>query len=64
MLLTLFILESHCFQPSPYFCGQYMATKQKQKIIALDKPIITTIMGKRRHQDKKTHCVLIELYRV
>ncbi|KAI9484257.1 MAG: hypothetical protein EXX96DRAFT_633416, partial [Benjaminiella poitrasii] len=45
LVLTKDIIETHCFQPSPYFCGQYMATRQKQKIIALDYPIITTIMG-------------------
>ncbi|KAI8642869.1 hypothetical protein BD408DRAFT_465398 [Parasitella parasitica] len=45
LVITKDIIETHCFQPSPYFCGQYMATKQKQKIIALDHPIITTIIG-------------------
>ncbi|KAI8087880.1 uncharacterized protein B0P05DRAFT_349226 [Gilbertella persicaria] len=45
LVMTKDIIESHCFQPSPYFCGQYVATKQKQKIIALDFPIITTILG-------------------
>ncbi|KAF1796744.1 hypothetical protein FB192DRAFT_1292222 [Mucor lusitanicus] len=45
LVITKDIIESHCFQTSPYFCGQYMATKQKQKIIALDFPIITTILG-------------------
>ena len=39
------MLESHCFQPSPYFCGQFLATKQRQKIIELDYPIISTIVG-------------------
>jgi hypothetical protein len=45
IILTNLCIESHCFQPSPYFCGQYMATKQKQKIISLDYPIITTGLG-------------------
>ncbi|KAI7895603.1 uncharacterized protein EV154DRAFT_413065 [Mucor mucedo] len=45
LVLTKDIIETHCFQPSPYFCLQFMATKQKHKIIALDNPIITTIVG-------------------
>ncbi|KAI9256285.1 hypothetical protein EDC94DRAFT_565250 [Helicostylum pulchrum] len=45
LVLTKDIIETHCFQMSPYFCGQYRATKQKQKIIELDDPIISTIEG-------------------
>ncbi|KAI7902338.1 uncharacterized protein BX663DRAFT_435710 [Cokeromyces recurvatus] len=45
VLTKVIIVESHCFQPSPYFCGQFMTTKQKHKIIAIDYPIITTITG-------------------
>ncbi|CAO3627415.1 unnamed protein product [Mucor hiemalis] len=45
LVLTKDIIETHCFQPSPYFCGQFMATKQKQKIIELDYPIISTVLG-------------------
>lgn len=44
-IIKTLIIETHCFQTSPYFCGQYRATKQKQKIIELDDPIISTIEG-------------------
>lgn len=50
LVLTKDIIETHCFQPSPYFCGQFMATKQKQKIIELDYPIITTVLGFREER--------------
>ncbi|KAI8331644.1 hypothetical protein BD560DRAFT_55776 [Blakeslea trispora] len=45
LVITKDIIESHCFQRSPFYCNQYVATKQRQKIIALEFPIITTIFG-------------------
>ncbi|KAI8981881.1 hypothetical protein BDF20DRAFT_912109 [Mycotypha africana] len=57
LVLTKDIIESHCFLPSPYFCGQYMATKQRHKNIALDYPLITTLGG---YQKEKMVHVLAE----
>ncbi|KAI8375058.1 hypothetical protein EDC96DRAFT_497726 [Choanephora cucurbitarum] len=45
LVITKDIIESHCFQRSPFYCNQFVATKQRQKIIALEFPIITTIFG-------------------
>ncbi|KAI8976969.1 hypothetical protein BDB01DRAFT_852928 [Pilobolus umbonatus] len=45
LVITKDIIESHCFLSSPYYYGQYVAAKQKNKIIELDIPIITTISG-------------------
>ncbi|KAI9280398.1 hypothetical protein BY458DRAFT_500560 [Sporodiniella umbellata] len=55
--LTKEIIEAHCFQRSPYFRDQLTCTRQKQKSVSLDYPVITTASG---YRDKRTAHILAE----
>jgi hypothetical protein len=44
-LIIISTTETHCFQPSPYFRGQYVGTRQKQNIISVDPHSVTTMPG-------------------
>ncbi|KAI8884535.1 hypothetical protein K501DRAFT_181955 [Backusella circina FSU 941] len=64
LAITRDIMEAHCFQPSPYFRGQYVGTRQKQKIISLDSHSITTMPGSQfGFKEKRTvHIIAEETY--
>ncbi|KAG0738779.1 hypothetical protein G6F64_011493 [Rhizopus arrhizus] len=57
LLLTKDIIEAHCFQRSPYFRGQLTCTRQKEKCVSLDYPVITTVSG---YKEKRTVHILAE----
>ncbi|KAI8889021.1 hypothetical protein K501DRAFT_171836 [Backusella circina FSU 941] len=60
LVITKDVIESHCFQPSPYFCDQFMGTRHKQKIIALDFPIITTLQAQSGFKEERTVHIMAE----
>ncbi|KAI8374437.1 uncharacterized protein BYT42DRAFT_499678 [Radiomyces spectabilis] len=43
MVLTKDFIETHCYNPSPYYRGQYQAANGK--VVAIEYPLISTVSG-------------------